>query len=251
MTGLLIAVLGASLLGGVHCAGMCGPFALYAATRDGRVRARLLATYHAGRLTTYMLLGVLAGGGGLIADAGGSAVGLPRAATVVAGAALVLLALWQLGGRGEEPSKLGGIVAKAKPLIDRLPRSLRPWGVGAVTVLLPCGWLYAYLLVAASTGRPFAAVAVMAAFWIGTVPWLSGLTLLAKPLARVAPRATRFATAGLLLFAGLYTLTGRASADFRPLLDAAAAAGDVSCETLDAVSDVTPPCCRHRTEATP
>ena len=68
---LLLAVLGASLLGSVHCAALCGGFVcLYTgvgSTRtvhatSGRIRrAAPHAAYNAGRLVSYLSIGVLAG----------------------------------------------------------------------------------------------------------------------------------------------------------------------------------------------
>ena len=60
---LLLAVLGASLLGSVHCAAMCGGFVcLYSGTGASRHKgAAPHAAYNAGRLVSYLLLGALAG----------------------------------------------------------------------------------------------------------------------------------------------------------------------------------------------
>lgn len=246
MTSLLIAVVSASLLGSLHCAGMCGPFALYAASDNGRVRTSRLTAYHAGRLFTYLIIGVLVGFTGQVVDASGQAVGLPQGASQVAGALLIALAilrLWPHRTPGDvSPGVITRWIARTRPAIQKLPVSLRPAGIGAVTVLLPCGWLYAFAIVAAGSGSVTAAVLVMTAFWVGTVPWLSGLTLLAKPL-NARPIINRVVTASLLAAAGLYTMTGRAVADFAPLIDQAAA-NQSQVETLDAVTELPPPCCR-------
>ena len=244
MTTLLLAVVSASLLGSLHCAGMCGPFALYASTVDGRVRVSRLTAYHLGRLLTYLIVGVVVGLTGRAVDASGNSIGLPVAAAQVAGLMLIVLAvsrLWPRSPTPESPNLIARWVAKARPVINRLPQSIRPAGVGAVTVLLPCGWLYAFAIVAAGSGGVVPAVSVMTAFWVGTLPWLSGLTLAAKPFA-VHPNMTRYATAGLLIVAGFYTMTGRATADFQPLIQAARGS---SIESLDAVTELPPPCCRN------
>lgn len=85
----------------------------------------------------------------------------------------------------------------------------------------------------------------MSAFWVGTVPWLSGLTLLAKPLA-ARPKLGRVVTAVLLGAAGLYTMTGRAAADFQPLIESARRT--TPAETLEVVTEVPPACCRATAE---
>lgn len=244
MTSLLLAVVSASLLGSLHCAGMCGPFALYAATHNDRVHSGRLATYHLGRLMTYLILGLIVGATGQLVDSSGQAIGLPPLAAQLAGAALILLAIAKLWPRKAStevtPGMIARMIAKTRPTIARLPGAIRPGAIGAVTVLLPCGWLYAFGIVAAGSGGIVPAMLVMSAFWVGTLPWLSGLTLLAKPLA-LKPQLGRVITAALLAAAGLYTMTGRATADFRPLIQHANASH--TGETLKTVTAETPACC--------
>ncbi len=45
--------------------------------------------------------------------------------------------------------------------------------LGLATALLPCGWLYSFVLVAAATGHPVWGMCSMAVFWLGTVPALT------------------------------------------------------------------------------
>ena len=62
---LATAVVTASLLGSMHCVGMCGPLAIWASGGGDQVSRGTLLTstslYHAGRLTTYTLAGCIAG----------------------------------------------------------------------------------------------------------------------------------------------------------------------------------------------
>ena len=64
MTAMLLSVFLASILGSTHCAGMCGAFVMLAVSdfkgRPG-TPPLALASYHLGRLTTYTLLGSIAG----------------------------------------------------------------------------------------------------------------------------------------------------------------------------------------------
>ncbi|RMF85708.1 MAG: sulfite exporter TauE/SafE family protein, partial [Planctomycetota bacterium] len=92
MTALIAAVFVASLLGSLHCAGMCGPFVAFAVGADaGRTGgAWRHVAYHGGRLVTYSLLGVAAGALGAALDLGGAWVGVQRTAAIVAGAIMVL-----------------------------------------------------------------------------------------------------------------------------------------------------------------
>ena len=73
---LITSVFVASLLGSLHCAGMCGAFVAFAVGIDdpdaARKRARLHAAYNLGRLVTYSVLGAIAGAiGGALDLAGG------------------------------------------------------------------------------------------------------------------------------------------------------------------------------------
>ncbi len=112
-------------------------------------------------------------------------------------------------------------IAGLRPAIGRLPVRLRSVAIGAITTWLPCGWLYLFVLVAAATAGVLPAMAVMFAFWLGTLPALSALvagTVSASPRFRPAMRPL---IAGTLIVAGIYTSSGRAATDLMPLGEAA------------------------------
>ncbi|MEL6106783.1 MAG: sulfite exporter TauE/SafE family protein [Planctomycetota bacterium] len=65
MSMLFSAIVLASVLGSTHCVGMCGPLALWASGALDQSRQKVLANtslYHLGRLFTYAMMGLLAGG---------------------------------------------------------------------------------------------------------------------------------------------------------------------------------------------
>ena len=195
MTALLLAVLVASLLGSAHCAGMCGCFALLAA-RDGGPGAstgslgRSVAAYHGARGAAYVVLGVVAGALGAALDFGGAWVGWQRAAAIAAGASLVLIGGFSLlrvsgvrigfsrskrtaGGTSKLGAGLRRFVTAGHRFAARFRGSRRAAWIGALSALLPCGWLYAFLVTAAGTGSPIRGGLVMLAFFAGTVPVLA------------------------------------------------------------------------------
>jgi uncharacterized protein len=89
------------------------------------------------------------------------------------------------------------------------PPALRAMVVGLVTTLLPCGFLYAYVTIAAGTGSPLRGVLVMAAFWAGTVPVMAGLGAAAgRVLAPLRLRLPALSASALVLI-GLLTVTGK------------------------------------------
>lgn len=176
MTGLVLAVLAASLAGSVHCAGMCGGFVCAYA---GGAPRRAHALYHGARLGAYLLLGALAGVVGAGVTQAGALVSVRNAAALTAGALMVGWGVATLlAARGVRvPGFATG--AAAPTLLVPLTRRAVQWSpsaraatFGSMTALLPCGWLYAFVVTAAGTGAVDRAMLVMAVFWLGSVPAL-------------------------------------------------------------------------------
>ena len=217
MTTLLATVLVASLAGSLHCVGMCGPFvAFYAGGDASRGARRLLshATYSAGRLAAYATLGLAAGTIGAALDLAGSLAGFQRVAAVAAGAVMIawgVLALLRIRGVRVLPRSAGSTawLQRAFRVVANTPPVLRAGAVGLLSGLLPCGWLWAFLVAAAGTGSAAGGAAVMGAFWLGTVPALLavglGAQLLAAPLRRHVPAVT----AVLLVALGIFAIVSR------------------------------------------
>ncbi len=218
MTALGWSVLAASLLGSLHCAGMCGGFVALYAGEPGRglEAAAGHVAYNLGRLMAYAALGALAGALGAALDLGGGLLGAERAAAAVAGA---LIALWgtivlleSLGRRMPRlgpPPWLHGLVRRGVRLVaDRRP-TMRALAIGLLTGCLPCGWLYAFVVTAAGTGSAAAGAAMMTVFWLGTLPVMVtvgvGVRGLAAPLRRYVPTACAVA----MILIGLLAVAGR------------------------------------------
>ena len=68
--------------------------------------------------------------------------------------------------------------------LGRAPRVVRATGLGLLTPLLPCGFLYTFVLLAAGTGSAVQGAAVMAILWLGTAPALLGVGALTDALGR-------------------------------------------------------------------
>ena len=159
----LIAVLLASLFGSLHCAGMCGPLVAFAVgtpeTRSYAQRAVLQIAYHGGRLATYALVGAICGVLGAALDLGGSLLGLQRVAAVLAGAMMIavgVLALLRYRGVTLPHVGLPAFLQRLVVVGQRAAVGLRPLpralAIGLLTALLPCGWLYAFAIIAAGAG---------------------------------------------------------------------------------------------------
>jgi sulfite exporter TauE/SafE len=222
VTALLGTVLVASLVGSLHCAGMCGPVvAFYAGADPSRGARRLLGhlAYNGGRLATYVLLGAVFGAAGAAIDLAGAAAGLQRPAAITAGLLMVgwgLYALLQaLGVRlplARAPKGVYRATSRAYRALRDRPPVVKALLLGLISTFLPCGWLYAFAVLAAGTGSPWRGMAVMAVFWVGTIPVMLGLGVslhyLAAPLRKRLPAIT----AVILIVMGLTWVVWRSGA---------------------------------------
>lgn len=227
---LLGGVLVASLLGSLHCAAMCGPFvAVWVVGESGprAPRAKLWsrASYHLGRLLVYASLGALAGALGSGIDDLGQLAGLSRPAAIVAGVLVLVsgiglvvprLRLPRFGERLLRPQagRLLQLRTKSEPLRAGL--------LGGMTPLLPCGWLYAFVLTAAGTGNALLGASVMASFWLGTVPALLGMDAVLSRLSAQLRRRVPLVSGVVLVALGLFTIGRRLEPTAHPSRAAAA-----------------------------
>jgi sulfite exporter TauE/SafE len=245
MLALFAAVFIASLLGSTHCAGMCGAFVAFAVGAGdpdgpGASKAVLNAAYNLGRLATYAVLGTFAGLVGAALDLGGSMVGVQRAAAVFAGVLMigfgVVAVLRQVGVRVPRMPLPGVLTRLARAGHERafaLGPVSRAGAVGLLTTLLPCGWLYAFVITAAGTADPLTGALTMAAFWLGTLPIMAALGIGASHLTGPLRRHMPLLTSLLLVGVGVYTVSGRmhvpviatAAFDGEPTIDKALHAG--------------------------
>lgn len=222
LTALCLAVLGASLLGSLHCAGMCGGLVGFASgiggREEGEARVARQVAYHGGRLAAYLMLGAAAGTLGAALDLGGRSVGIQRAAAIVAG---LFVAIWgahalatALGLRlpqARVPGPIRRVVGRGIDRVSRRPPMERAMAVGLLSAFLPCGWLWAYVAVAAGTGGAGAGTCVMFVFWIGTVPALVALGSVVQAVSGRLRRVAPAVCAAVLVILGLTTVVLRSS----------------------------------------
>jgi sulfite exporter TauE/SafE len=164
---MLLAALSAAVVAGFasipHCAAMCGPLATYA---SGMGRGATLR-HQLGRGVGYVLAGLAAGGSGELVRALLSAQWASAILSFALASALALAAwrLWRTPGR-----EAGLVALGRKPrrpsigdrLFGLLPKNAL--ALGALTVVLPCGALYAALLLAASSGSALGGALTMLTF---------------------------------------------------------------------------------------
>jgi len=252
MTTLIVTVFLASVLGSLHCAGMCGAFVAMCVggTKTGsRAHVVTQSAYHGGRLVTYTLLGAAAGGLGAALDLTGAVFGLQRLALALAGAAMVtfgVVTLLRLRGvplrRIGVPAPLTAIFARGCAAVGNRPPVQRALTVGLLSTFLPCGWLYAFAVTAAGTASATLGALTMAVFWAGTLPVLVslgvGVTALAGPLRRFVP----FAGATALVIVGIIAITGRFNVPALAVGGEVVAVDDAA-ERVRSLESAAMPCC--------
>jgi sulfite exporter TauE/SafE len=166
-------------LGFGHCAAMCGPIvgslALAAGPRGARSSILGQLAYHAGRVTTYAVLGGAMGLTGAFVDVAGRLAGIQEAAAIGAGALLVLAGLGAAGVsaslRRLESLASGKLIGVVRGILEGGgPGRLYP--VGLALGFLPCGASWTIFLAAAGTGSMAGGLLLGLAFGLGTVPAL-------------------------------------------------------------------------------
>lgn len=211
------------LMGSVgHCVGMCTGVMLLLGGRRAPGSIPWLAL-HLGRISSYALLGLAAGGlGGLVASAapgghapGHAAAGPPILGAAQGGLALLMAALaayMVLALLGKAPSPevaLAGLTRRWGQRMRRTsvrlaaaqPGPLALYGAGLLWGMLPCGLVLTALIVAASTLSAWGGALAMLAFGLGTWPALLAAGWLAGHV-RAAPWP-RYAAAALVALFGV------------------------------------------------
>jgi sulfite exporter TauE/SafE len=241
------------LLGGVHCAGMCGgivsafsvapprrPFPVPVTSGAGAIArtsmfdgAGRVVAYNAGRLASYAAAGAIAGGVVQGVKTLSFMSSLQIGGYWLANLMLVALGLFLMDAwRGLARLEAAGqtVWRRVQPLVkyllpvDSLPKA---FALGGLWGWVPCGMVYSVLLTAMLSGSASAGAAVMLAFGAGTLPILFTMGMLGTRLQSWTRRR------GVRIAAGLVVLAFG-------LLGLARASSGVSLGWLDAIC-LTPP----------
>ncbi len=204
----LYAALVLGLVGGLHCAGMCGPLALALPGRDRSGAAYVLGrlAYNLGRVVTYCGLGLIFG----VVGKSFWMAGVQRWTSITLGL-LLIFGLF-----------LSRKLALSKPvvlLVQRLKlamggllrrRSLVALGLlGLLNGLLPCGLVYVACAGAAATGGVVSGLEYMAVFGLGTVPVMFVISVSGKLMpTALRLRLVRVVPLSIILLAILLILRG-------------------------------------------
>lgn len=165
----------AGLVTSLHCAGMCGPLACSLMPVKGdRSDAQTVSTvYHGARLTSYTLLGALAGGLGRAPLTWVSQSALRWLPWVMVLFFVALALRWDR--HLPKLAALGRVTFRLQGWMRGRSRTEAAAALGFATPLLPCGPLYFLVALALLSGSALHGVEVMLAFGLGTVPllWLA------------------------------------------------------------------------------
>ena len=236
----LIAVFFTGLLGGVHCAGMCGGIV----SALGMMRQKPMATiggiavntaamsmqgasampaqpstlvsvsfYNLGRISMYTVLGLLAGAIGSTAWLMDSMLPIQQVAFFVTNILVILMGLYILGVRR--------IATVVESLGARVWQFIRPFatrrlgGAGALNAIMagalwgmvPCGMVYAVLGAALVSGSAVHGGLLMLVFGLGTLPNLMVLGLSGQWLAKASRhKLVRWIAGAMIIGFGLMGL---------------------------------------------
>jgi len=208
------------LLGGAHCAAMCGGIATgfsVTAQRSGEATARRSIApaleANLARIGGYVIAGAIAGGLGHGIVGVARMDGLATALRMLVGLVLIVVALRLFDRRGRLPA-LGGAGARMwawlRPLQQRmLPADSRAKRIGLAVLWgwLPCGLSTTLLAAAWLQASAWHGALTMLAFGLGTLPVMLPLTWSGARLGRWLQTRWRNAGAALVMMAGLLTIS--------------------------------------------
>lgn len=199
------------LAGSGHCLGMCGGIvsALALSQRDSAALQRFLYNllYHAGRISTYTMLGLLAG---QAAEAGMVDALKPFVQWLFLAANLFVAVIGlftALGVRSLGISALDGsgwgLLRKQISRMKTCSSVIVALPTGFMMGFLPCGLLYGVLIAAATSGSALKGGGMMLAFGIGTLPALLAYGQVASTLSALGRGLFQRCMGGVVALLGM------------------------------------------------
>ena len=192
---------------GTHCVGMCGglssAFALQLPPHLNRLG--LIVLLNLGRISSYVLIGLIVGLVGQIGISLDDTRWLQNGLYVAANVLLLLLGLYLAGlsTAATQIERIGRPIWKRlNPILNRLlPIKSVPacFGVGMLWGWLPCGLVYSASLYALGSGNAVQGGLYMLAFALGTLPNLLAMGVFAAQLKTLLQRRAIRLCAGLLV----------------------------------------------------
>lgn len=204
------------LLGGVHCAAMCGGIVSAISWRSKLPPIRAAApvrpvfshfAYNAGRVSSYVVAGAVAGwigSGALLLE---QLVPARTILYVIASVMLLAQGLYLAGiWRGViYVERVGSRIWRHIQPMTRwfvpIDSAAKAFAIGALWGWFPCAMVYSVLATAMASGDPLAGALTMFAFGLGTLPNLLAMGLLAERVQPYLKHARTRLVAGAIILA--------------------------------------------------
>lgn len=199
------------LISSLHCVAMCGPIALMLPLDKNNPSKRVIQmmTYHLGRMTAYVSLGVLFG----LLGRGFFMAGFQQKLAIVAGMIMITIAL--------VPERKFAQFNFSKPVYKLLSKIKSTLGkqfnrksfkalfiIGLLNGFLPCGMVYAALFGALAMPNFISSLSYMMLYGLGTIPLLVLVTQLTQFRKFTFQKYQKIIPIALLLIGLLFVVRG-------------------------------------------
>lgn len=168
----------------IHCSYMCSPFLVMQISAKmssdknelfseiTRIKHSLLIPYHAGRITTYCIIGAITAS--LTGYISGWWENFSSIILIIAGLMIIILSINIKSKKffNFSPKLIKSFTELLFKHISRKTNAFGSYITGIVLGLLPCAALYYIILIASSLENPMSAALGMLFFGIGTIPGL-------------------------------------------------------------------------------
>ncbi len=197
------------LTGSLHCIGMCGGLVLSVGKSP-----KSNMTYQLGRLCAYLFMAVIAMLTSTLIQKSGVTQYIPLIGGLFLGLLFVFWGAQSFRGKKFEvklPKFVTGLYQKLfnKFNSNELSKSLKGFSIGALSLMLPCGFLYGVLITLMTFQSPLVGFLGVIGFWLGTLPaMVFAPTLMMKVLGPVQSFAPK-ASGVLLICLGMSTVSYR------------------------------------------
>jgi sulfite exporter TauE/SafE len=194
-------------LGSFHCVAMCGPIALaLSAGKQENFKYYAGRTfYNAGRITTYAIIGIIAG----LAGQALLFAGFQKSLSITIGIIMItaVISLYYLPGTSRLSfiaTRLNALIRNVFARVIRKRNYLSLFFGGLANGILPCGFVYLALAGAAATQSALSGAQYMVLFGLGTFPAMMAVSIFGK-LAGIKIRGVLVKAAPvLMIMLGIY-----------------------------------------------
>ena len=164
------------LIGSIHCIGMCGPLvmALPMSNQTNFQKWQSILLYHAGKITSYAILGILLGMFGSQLPL----YGVQENLSIVMGSIMLLYVIYVFVIKSRwspkflQFNRLYTFIVKKMGSVLKCKNRAAFYLIGFLNGLLPCGMIYVALTSALATQNIFYGGLIMVFFGLGTMPAL-------------------------------------------------------------------------------